>query len=141
VSSIDSFSTLWDHDYAMLEYYENYDNSRVYMYMFSCPFEPYLLCLQILATEMFYKFSMTSRVITCIEILGFEDFGSKTPIMQVLDCHYSPQRATSSRGELNLQGGVFSRLQLVAASSYSPWRASSLARRVDSALALFACFA
>jgi hypothetical protein len=71
----------------------------------------------------------------------FEVFGSKIPFSHVLDCHNSPQRAITRHSELEGRTGGPARLQLAAASSYSPWRASSLARRVDSAFALFACFA
>jgi hypothetical protein len=59
---------------------------------------------------------MTSRVIICIETLGFEVFGSKTPFLQVLDCHNLPQRAESSLGELDHQNWGFARLELATAS-------------------------
>jgi hypothetical protein len=84
---------------------------------------------------MFYRFPMTTRVILCIETLGFEAFGSKTPFLQVLDCHNSPQRAGSSLGELEVRTGGAARLQLATASSNSPWRAGSLASRVGSVIA------
>jgi hypothetical protein len=76
---------------------------------------------------MFYRFSMTARVIMCIETLGFEAFGSKTPFLQVLDCHNSPQRAGSSLGELDNRKGGSARPQLATASSYSPQRVNSVA--------------
>jgi hypothetical protein len=65
---------------------------------------------------MFYMFSMTTRVIICIETLGFEVFGSKIPFLHVLDCHNSPQRADSSLVELDHQNWGFSRLELATAS-------------------------
>jgi hypothetical protein len=63
---------------------------------------------------------MTTRVIICIETLGFEAFGSKTPFLQVLDCPNSPRRAGSSRGELELRTGGPARPQLATMSVYSP---------------------
>jgi hypothetical protein len=76
---------------------------------------------------------MTTRVIKCIKTLGFEAFGSKTPFLQVLDCHNSSQRADCSLGELDPQKGVFTRLQLATASSNSPRKLEYSPRRVDSA--------
>jgi hypothetical protein len=42
---------------------------------------------------------MITRVIICIEILGFEVFGSKTTFLHVLDCHNSPGRAITRHSE------------------------------------------
>jgi hypothetical protein len=97
-------------------------------------FLPCLLCFQILATYMFYRFSMTTRVIICIETLGFEAFGSKTPFLQMLDCHNSPWWAGSLLGELEVRTGGVARLQLATAS-----RVTRLASR-QCGSTLFACF-
>jgi hypothetical protein len=42
---------------------------------------------------------MTTRVIKCIETLGFEVFGSKTPFLHVLDYHNSLGRAITRHSE------------------------------------------
>jgi hypothetical protein len=76
---------------------------------------------------------MTTRVITCIETLGFEAFGSKTTFLQVLDSHNSPQRADCLLGEPDPQEGVFTHLQLATASSNLPSELEYSPRRVDSA--------
>jgi hypothetical protein len=41
-----------------------------------------LLNLPMLAIQMFHKFPMTSRIILCIRVFGFEAFGSRTLFMQ-----------------------------------------------------------
>jgi hypothetical protein len=56
----------------------------------------------------------------CLETLGFEVFEPKTPFLQVLDCHNSPQRVDSSLGELEGRIGGPARPQLAMASSCSP---------------------
>jgi hypothetical protein len=46
----------------------------------------------------------------------FEVFGSKIPVLGVLDCHYSPRRAITRHNKLEGRtGGLL--------ASYSPWRA------------------
>ena len=42
---------------------------------------------------------MTTRVIKCIETLGFEVLGSKTSFLGVLDCHNSTWRAITRHSE------------------------------------------
>jgi hypothetical protein len=94
---------------------------------------PCMLYMLILAICMFYKFHMINYVPKYLETLGLRFLGSKIPFLSVLDCHYSPWRAITRHGELEGRMGGTTRPQLATASSYSPRRASLLARRVDSA--------
>jgi hypothetical protein len=91
-----------------------------------------LLYLCILAKFMFYRFPMILRVILYLEILGFEVFGSKIPIVKVLDCHNSPWRAITRHGELGHKTVGPPRLQLATMSSCSPPTHNHSPRRVDS---------
>jgi hypothetical protein len=63
---------------------------------------------------------MIIRVMICLGMLGFEDFGSKTPFLEVLDCR-------SSLGELGNRTGGPARPQLATARIYLPQRVSLLA--------------
>jgi hypothetical protein len=63
---------------------------------------------------MFYKFSMASSVMLCIWMVGLEVFGSKTPIMQVLDCHNSPREQAGRHGEYESRVGGVARPELAS---------------------------
>jgi hypothetical protein len=53
---------------------------------------------------------MINRVIIYLGTLGFEVFGLKIPILQVLDCHDSPGRASARHAEQTQQKLWFPRL-------------------------------
>jgi hypothetical protein len=88
---------------------------------------------------------MIKYVQVCLGTLGFEVFEPKTPFLQVLDCHNSPQRAGSSQGELENRTGGPAHPQLATASGYSPptrhGELTAPKRAVGSFRAVFGSFA
>jgi hypothetical protein len=96
-----------------------------------------LLChvtihMWILAQWLFYKLYMIPSAMICLGMIEIEVFEWKISFLRVLDCHSSPRRANGSRGELEGQMGVSTRLLLAMASrcsppthNHSPWRANS----------------
>jgi hypothetical protein len=83
-------------------------------------FMPCLLNLLILARWRFYRYFMVLTDMIHFGILGFEVFGSKIPILRVLDCHNSPRRVTTRHNELDLQNRGFTCPQLATASNCLP---------------------